>query len=238
MSPLFGPSRHDLRRAAQALRELGPTSVAGLAAALTWSERKTEKALHALVRIPGSGVGYDARARAARPDRGKAGAPMRAPALAARSSLPPTGGVSAPTAGIAVAEPSTPAEPAPSWGGRAVCPSCSAKLEPLETKEALVCRSCGRIVPLPRRQGSPALPTGSTPNLVVGSRGPVLDRKAQEMLAAYVTSQPIPCPKCRRPMQHHGVAAYACPACGENIRFTAPALPDLSPASAAAPIPS
>ena len=57
----------------------------------------------------------------------------------------------------------------------------------------------------------------------------------QEMFAAWVTAQPIPCPKCRTQLRHRGVSEYVCPGCGQLIRFpqavgpgavvTAPPLP-------------
>ena len=48
---------------------------------------------------------------------------------------------------------------------------------------------------------------------------PVNDRRSQELFAAWVTSSPIPCPKCRTPLRHHGVSEYSCPACGLAVAF-------------------
>jgi hypothetical protein len=45
------------------------------------------------------------------------------------------------------------------------------------------------------------------------------DRRSQELFAAYVTSRPIPCPKCRTPLRHRALAEYSCPSCGQSVRF-------------------
>lgn len=61
-------------------------------------------------------------------------------------------------------------------------------------------------------------PPASPPATADRSLSP--DRRSQEMFAAWVTNQPIPCPKCRTPLRHRGVRVYGCPACGQQVRFS------------------
>jgi tRNA(Ile2) C34 agmatinyltransferase TiaS len=44
---------------------------------------------------------------------------------------------------------------------------------------------------------------------------------AQELLAAYVTSRPLPCPKCRTKLRHDGPGRWLCPGCGNRLRIGA-----------------
>ncbi|HEV2231511.1 MAG TPA: hypothetical protein VGS18_04935, partial [Thermoplasmata archaeon] len=59
MSLLFGASREDRGLIVRTLRALGPTTVPGLAAALSWSPRKTERLVRDLVRHGAGGLFYD-----------------------------------------------------------------------------------------------------------------------------------------------------------------------------------
>ena len=54
----FGPSLAERSRLVRALHALGPTSINGLAAALSWSPRKTEKLVNTLARRGEGGVWY------------------------------------------------------------------------------------------------------------------------------------------------------------------------------------
>ncbi|HXQ93861.1 MAG TPA: hypothetical protein VN864_01635, partial [Thermoplasmata archaeon] len=109
-----------------------------------------------------------------------------------------------------------------SWGASARCPSCQIAYLPTGTDAHLYCPHCGRLAASPtpaHPPGAPApgLPTPTTSTTSSVRLGP--DRRSQELFAAWVTAQPIPCPKCRTPLRHHGVAEYACPSCGARIAF-------------------
>jgi ribosomal protein L37AE/L43A len=106
-----------------------------------------------------------------------------------------------------------------------------------------VCPQCGRIAnprstagpptaPLAPPEAPPVAPpvSGAAKAESAEESGALGDRRAQELFAAYVTSQPIPCPKCRTPLKHRGVSEYVCPSCGHTVRFPSagPALPPSS----------
>lgn len=242
MSLLFGASREDRGLIVRTLRALGPTSVPGLAAALSWSPRKTERLVRDLVRHGAGGLFYDPGSGLVRigppPVVGTAPAPSQAEA-APLDPIPSTPIPRLPNAPRGVRTPTGAATPTPSVAPqRGACPSCAGTMEPTADAQALVCRTCGRMTLRPRasagRPTEPAASTASPP--VVASHGPVPDRKAQEMFAAYATARPIPCPRCRSPLRHRGLAEYACPACGESVRF--PSNTSMGPSSSAPPLPA
>jgi uncharacterized Zn finger protein (UPF0148 family) len=218
MGLLFGPSRRDQIHLISALQSLNSTSVAGLAAALSWSERKTERVVRDVLTLHGSPVTFDVRRRVVAIRRSSA-APQTVPASI-------SGGVAAPTA------PTPPAalEPLPialprSFGGAGRCPSCHAALIATATGDASVCPKCGHLsnrpVAAPDSTSAPEapaaaaeLPPRDVATLVHGG-----DRRSQELFAAWVTSRPIPCPRCRSTLQHRGVGEYGCPSCGHRVAF-------------------
>ena len=59
MAGFFGPSEQDLEHLRSTVQSLGTTSVPGLAAALSWRERKTEKLLAHELGRPGTPITYD-----------------------------------------------------------------------------------------------------------------------------------------------------------------------------------
>ena len=230
MGLLFGPSRRDQIHLLSALQSLNSTSVAGLAAALSWSERKTERVVRDVLTLHSSPVTFDDRRRVVAIRR-----PSAAPQTVAASI---SGGVAAPI-------PPAPPPPLPvalprSFGGAGRCPSCHAALVATATGDASVCPKCGHLsnrpVAAPLSASAPAPPPAlSDPpaqdvaTLVHGG-----DRRSQELFAAWVTSRPIPCPRCRATLQHRGVGEYGCPSCGHRVAFettlggfgkTAPAAP-------------
>lgn len=213
MGLLFGPSRRDQIHLISALQSLNSTSVAGLAAALSWSERKTERVVRDVLTLHGSPVVFDGRRVA-----------IRRP-----SANPPTvvasisGGVAAPAP--PPAPPPLPVALPRAFGGAGRCPSCHAALIATATGDASVCPKCGHLSNRPvatpvsvSAPESPAPPAEPPPQdvatLVHGG-----DRRSQELFAAWVTSRPIPCPRCRATLQHRGVGEYGCPSCGHRVAF-------------------
>jgi predicted RNA-binding Zn-ribbon protein involved in translation (DUF1610 family) len=231
MSPLWGPSRRDEVHLLSALESLGSTSLAGLSAALSWSERKTERCIREVVTSGAAPLRYDAAGRTVEwvtrssavaaavtgaPTRTPSYAPPRLPTAALRASAP------APS----VAPPAS--SPSPSSAFPARCPTCHANLTPTGSGGHGYCTKCGRLVPLsatsPAKAAGPS-PATSGPSTTAGSPTSPGDRKSQEMFAAWVASRPVPCPRCRTPMGHHGLAEYGCPSCGEKVSFPRPELP-------------
>ncbi len=213
------------------MQSLGTTSVPGLAAALSWRERKTEKLLAHELGRPGTPITYDPGRRLVRWAR-----PL--------PNLPAAPGVTNPTAAPAPprderARP--PPAPAPVFtpsGLKTLCPSCRVPLQTTGSASLAVCPQCGRLSsvrtaatasleapstgPPAARPAAPAPPVPSSTTTVGDGSQPVADRRSQEMFAAWVTAKPIACPKCRTPLRHRGVSEYLCPSCGHQVRFTAP----------------
>ena len=250
MSSLWGPSRRDEVHLLSALESLGSTSLAGLSAALSWSERKTERCLREVVASGAAPLRYNAAQRtvewvtrtrelattvATPAPRSSAAPPVPPPPL-------PTGVRGSPRPAGTPQPPVNP--PAPSLGSAARCPVCHANLTSTGSAAHGYCNKCGRLVTLQR--SAPAAPTTPAPPASAPSTPPTApppsgaDRKSQEMFAAWVTARPVPCPRCRTPMGHHGLAEYSCPSCGEKVTFPRPQLPSgpLRPAAAEAAPPT
>ncbi len=212
-------SRHEREQILSTVRSLGATSIPGLSAALAWPERRTQKVLEEALREGTADVRYDPVTRAVR----------YVPPPAATAAAPP---------------PTAPEAPAPvalprSWTVAPRCTSCSTPLVPTGTGATLYCPSCGRLrsAPVARAAAAPPVPQPATGNAAppavpapvpappravpppLPNGPPSHDRRAQELLAAWVTARPIPCPRCRTTLRHRGVSEYACPACGETVRF-------------------
>lgn len=220
----FGPSRRDQVHLLSTLQSLNPTSVAGLAAALSWSERKTERVIRDIAGAHPSQIAYDPARRmvsirsvpAAAPPMSISGGVAMAPTL---SPTPPTPSPS-PTP---VAPPLLPK----AFGGTARCPTCGVALVATSTGDAAVCPQCGQIstrrgrvsaaapAPTPSPSG-PAAPVPVESGRTVVHAG---DRRSQELFAAWVTARPIPCPRCRTTLRHRGVGEYGCPSCGHRVTF-------------------
>jgi len=224
MSLFAGRSRAQREHIYATLRTLGPTTIEGLSAALSWSPRRTDRLLRDALREPdGAALHYDRRAGTV------------------AWSLPPA--PSARPGPTALAPPSpAPATPAlpRSLGASAKCPSCQVTLEPTGTGGQF-CPQCGRLAPTPSsaRPTLASSPSAPAPGLSASRPADPADRRAQEMFAAWVTARPIPCPKCRTPLRHRGVAQYGCPACGAQIAFDRsagiPAVSGGAPAGPAGP---
>jgi predicted RNA-binding Zn-ribbon protein involved in translation (DUF1610 family) len=218
---LFGHrSPQDREHLVATLRSLGPTSVNGLSAALTWSERRTTRVVREAIRWGRGAVRFD-------PVTGRVGFLQTAQAPA---PMPP---VESPV-------PARPPAPSPpplpkAWGASPKCPSCQLPFVSTGTGSGLYCPQCGRLA-------IGGAPTAPAPPVVSGSlerRPPTTlgtDRRSQEAFAAWVSAQPIPCPKCRTVLRHRGVGHYGCPACGAQVAFERPAgFPSVSTPSPAPP---
>lgn len=242
MAFLFGSSRRDQVHLLSTLQSLNTTSVAGLAAALSWSERKTERVLREVVGQTGTAVRYDAARRT-----------IRVVGTHAAVEVPTgvSGGVASAPAAPAVAAP-TPIAPTPilpkEFGGAGRCSRCEVPLLNVATGDAAVCPKCGQMstrrarpaaaatAPEPARAAAPSAPHAENGRTVVESG----DRRSQELFAAWVTSRPIPCPRCRSTLQHRGVGEYGCPSCGHRVVFETnlPAGAARAPTAPVAPAPS
>jgi predicted RNA-binding Zn-ribbon protein involved in translation (DUF1610 family) len=221
MVALFGPSEQDLERLRSTVQSLGATSVPGLAAALSWRERKAEKLLAHELSRPNTPLVYEPGRRVVRwAATPPATSPPEAPTAEASPSIRLT--------------PRAPRGPAPvltSSGFKTLCPSCHVPLMPTGSSSLAVCPQCGRLAS-PRTAGPeaseapPSVPAPS-PAPVASAAAPssLSDRRSQELFAAYVTSKPIPCPKCRTPLRHKGLSEYLCPNCGQSVRFPKAAEP-------------
>ncbi|MGD0257457.1 MAG: hypothetical protein ABSB90_06210 [Thermoplasmata archaeon] len=223
MPALFGPSSADLEHLRSAVRALGTTSVPGLAAALSWRERKTEKILAHELALPNTPLLYDPSRRTVR-----WGLVVALPPMTVQSAV-----ASAPTP----SSPMAPRAPSPVYtptGLKTLCPNCQVALQSTGSAGLVVCPQCGRLSsarsggianrasvstsPPPPPTVAPAPRPAAPP-----SETSLSDRRSQELFAAWVTNQPIPCPKCRTPLRHRGVSEYSCPSCGQSVRFPSPA---------------
>jgi uncharacterized Zn finger protein (UPF0148 family) len=218
MVSIFGRSEDEHERLLTTVQSLGVTSVPGLAAALSWRVRKTEKMLaHELAR-PGTQLVYEPARRLVR---------WRRPL-----PPPPPPGDSAPAASADVARGVRGASrlPAVLRGTvlKVLCPSCHVPLVGTGSGMLAVCPECGRLsseknpdAPRPAAAApAPSMPAAApAPPAAPRPSEPSGDRHSQELFAAYVTSRPIPCPRCRTPLRHRGVAEYSCPSCGQAVQF-------------------
>ena len=215
MVSLFGRSEEEHERLRTTVKTLGVTSVPGLAAALAWRERKTERLLAHELSRPGTQLVYEPGRRLVRWRR-----PPPVPVEPPVAARPPA----APAAAVPPARP--PVAPAPVLRGTALktlCPHCRVALISTGSGKLAVCPECGRLSSeRPPSSPGPAAPEPGADPPVATVRAPAetaVDRRSQELFAAYVTARPIPCPKCRTPLRHRGVAEYSCPSCGQSVRF-------------------
>ncbi|MCI4326495.1 MAG: hypothetical protein L3K16_02505 [Thermoplasmata archaeon] len=242
----FGVRSRDLVQLKQTLPHLGASStLSGLAAALSWNERRVERTVREWERLEPMRVAYDPLSRSVR----LLGVPPPViPAVAAAAT---------PAAAPVPADVPTPAVVLPrSWGGKVNCRSCGTAMEPTGTGSGLFCPGCGRLssghlptappklpappppsataspVPIAPRTSSPPV---SAATITTGTGHAVSDRKAQEMFAAWATAQPIPCPRCRTPLRHNGVGQYKCSGCGESARFVSDGVAARAPSPPLAP---
>jgi len=242
MSLLFRPSEHDRQALQSAVKSLRETTVAGLAAALSWRTRKVERLLVDELTRSGTSMAYDPARRVVRWVSPVPVVWSDPPAVVAATPTP--------TPRPQVDLGPTLAAPPPvlrSGELRAHCPSCHVALVASSSASLNVCPQCGRLFSsrVATSSAAESARPASTPSSAGTARGPTTvysDRRSQELLAAYVTAQPIPCPRCRTPLRHRGVSEYGCPSCGETVRFgsggTAPSTLASKPSTAPPPSPT
>ena len=227
---LFGGRSHDDREhLVQTLRSLGPTSVGGLSAALSWSPRRTERAVREAARWGNGAIDYD-------PRTGRVAFLRLAPPAPAPSPSVPAPPPPSPRRSDAASPPPLPR----SWGASAKCPTCEIPYVSTGSGAGVYCPQCGRLSYGPSGSVGAGSQNGAADATV---RPPSLapattlgeDRRSQELFAAWVTARPMPCPKCRTTLRHKGIGQYACPACGAQVAFEAPAGGLASPARIARP---
>jgi predicted RNA-binding Zn-ribbon protein involved in translation (DUF1610 family) len=224
MPPLFGSSRRERDRLVTTLDSLGPTTVSGLSAALSWSEGRTKRTIRAVNSHHEANIRLDSTARSVSLVRPKA-APKVVPTAEVEGSVPPGALPVAPDPPVARRAAVTPSMNG-TWSAK--CPNCQVGLSTTGTAGLLVCPECGELHHAPSQTLSSIPPPVRAPSVstVAPIRAPPVairprtdDRRSQELFAAWVTARPIPCPKCQTPLRHRGVAQYGCPACGEMVQF-------------------
>ncbi len=209
MVSLFRRTRGDeLELLRSTVGQLGETTVDGLATALGWRRRPTERWLAEELRRPGTPLVFDPGQGTVRwaVEEGPTEAPRTfdpAPAVPRIAPLAPP--------------PAPEAELPPIRGS---CSSCHVPLHPATNGAFAVCPRCGRLSSRRSLEVASSPPAAPSPTPSEGGAPrPAEDRRLQEMLAAYVTSQPILCPRCRTPLRHRSLAEYVCPTCGREVRF-------------------
>jgi len=243
------PAPDERQHAIATLKSLGTTSVPGLAAALSWSVPRTEKVLKELSRHGPPGLVYDTRSGTIRWST-PAAAPARTPppplptpsasagwgistARGSARSPPASTPVTVPPGSHASSYRSTVVPPSPSLTPRSApadhalreCARCRTPLVPTGTPDEFACPMCGRRLTAAGTLVSPA-PGRSAP-----PAGP--DTKIQQLIAAWATGQPTPCPHCRQPLRHTADGEFRCGSCGARIAYGSP--PNAAPPIAGGP---
>ncbi len=226
MVSLFRTSAHDLETLRSTVSSLRETTVPGLAAALSWRPRKVEKLLIEELTRPGTSMAYDPARRVVR------WVPVTATVWKMPPPPPPAPTATPPSRPQLDLGPTLSAPPPVVRGNglKSQCPSCHVALAASTSPSLSVCPRCGRLFSPRNLPSSPASPppepTGSAPRPATAPApetrpsGPSpMDRRSQELLAAYMTAKPIPCPRCRTALRHRGLSEYGCPSCGEVVRF-------------------
>ena len=217
MPLLFRSTEHDRETLQSTVRSLRETTVAGLAAALSWRTRKVERLLVEELTRPGTSMAYDPARRVVR---------WAPPAAVVWSAPPPESTPATPAPKVDLG-PTLAAPPPVLRGGglRSNCPSCHVPLVAAASPSLNVCPQCGRLYSSRVATGAAHEPEGAPSPPPTAAPAPPApsysDRRSQELLAAYVTASPIPCPRCRTQLRHRGVSEYGCPNCGETVRFGA-----------------
>lgn len=89
---------------------------------------------------------------------------------------------------------------------------------------------CGRRVTATGTLVSPSPTPSASP------RGP--DPQIQQLIAAWATGQPAPCPQCRQPLRHTADGEFRCGSCGARIAYGGTPATAASPPAGAGPAPS
>ncbi len=241
MVSLFRSSSHDLEQLRSTVCSLRETTVPGLAAALSWRPRKVEKLLIEELTRPGTAMAYDPARRVVRWVPVTSTVWHVPPPTPAAAPPPPP-----PRPKVDLGEPLSAPPPVVKGNGlKSQCPSCHVALAPSASPSLSVCPRCGRLftprtAPTVREAREPE-PRPAAPAPAAGPR-PVApttaDRRSQELLAAYMTARPIPCPRCRTALRHRGLSEYGCPSCGEVVRFRSDSVVVSEPRTATPSVPS
>lgn len=219
---IFRRSDEELDRLRAAVQMLGSTTVPGLSAALGCRDHRTEKLLARELARPGTPLVYEPLRRTVRLIPPAAGIPGPPPSETAIPSVPRTPVRTAAAGSTRGAPPSIGVK---GTALKSLCPSCHLPLIATGSGSLSVCPQCGRLAAArASEESSPSVEPAVTPTPGAGdggSRPPTAqtDRRSQELFAAYVTSRPIPCPRCRSTLRHRGVSEYGCPSCGQLVRF-------------------
>src|SRR5258708_22625673 len=128
MGLFFGSSRRDQVHLLSTLQSLDRTSIAGLAAALSWSERKTERVTQEIVASHGSQIAFDTARRIVAVRHATQVTP--APAV-----------VAAPTSAVIATSVSRTSP----FGSGIRCTSCGAALVATAQGDSSVCPQCGHL---------------------------------------------------------------------------------------------
>jgi len=149
MSLLFRSSERDRETLQTTVRSLHETTVAGLAAALSWRTRKVERLLVEELTRPGTSMAYDPARRVVR----------WAPPVSVMWSAPPPESAAPPAPPPKVDLGPALAAPTPvlrSGGLRSDCPSCHVPLVADSSPSLNVCPQCGRLYTSRAATGNPA----------------------------------------------------------------------------------
>jgi predicted RNA-binding Zn-ribbon protein involved in translation (DUF1610 family) len=232
MAPLFGGGRERRDRLLNTVRSLGSTTVPDLAAALALSESETERVLRDALRHRPTELRFDPVHRSIAWDGDP---PLPEPVLGTGPSAPRPDlslGVLPSISGGSGTAPAVVRATSPLRAP--TCPHCRVMAVTTGSMGKFACPRCGWL-------GS-----GSTRGLDAGPRtseadpapdGTVrpADRRSQELFAAWVTGEPIPCPRCRTTLRHERYAEYRCPGCGHAVHFGRPGGPDAASPAPGAP---
>jgi len=231
------PAPDERQHAIATLQSLGTTSVPGLAAALSWSVPRTEKVLRELSRRGPPGLVYDSRTGTIRwgnapsspsrspspppvadPTADRTGYTVRPPARSGPVTLPTT--TSSPSRAGAYRPTVVPPAPTPptriptSDHALRECSRCHTPLVPTGVAEVFACPMCGR------RISSAGTLVSPSPSRTAASVEP--DPRIQQLIAAWATGQPAPCPHCRQPLRHTVNGEFRCGSCGAHIAYEPP----------------
>jgi predicted RNA-binding Zn-ribbon protein involved in translation (DUF1610 family) len=213
------PRGGELELLRSAVSQLGEKSVDGLATALGWRRRATERCLAEELARPATPLAYDARTGTVR--WGALAGPVAEPDATPYAAAPSASELARPfgeprPSNLAAAPVEAALPPI-----RGSCPSCHVALHPATNGAFAVCPRCGKLTSRRTLEATQGPPAGAAERPANEGTPPALgdDRRHQEMLAAYVTSRPILCPRCHAPLRHRSLAEYVCPGCGREVRF-------------------
>jgi predicted RNA-binding Zn-ribbon protein involved in translation (DUF1610 family) len=235
MAPLFGGGRERRDRLLNTVRSLGSTTVPDLAAALALSESETERVLRDALRHRPTELRFDPVHRSIAWD-GDPPPPEALPGTGPSAAPPdPSLGVPAAISGGAATAPAF-ARAGPPLRAP-VCPHCRVTAVTTGSMGKFACPQCGWLGSGSTRAVDPGPRASEADPAPDGTVRPA-DRRSQELFAAWVTGEPIPCPRCRTTLRHERYAEYRCPGCGHAVHFGRSGGPSAASPAPAAPAPA